>query len=119
MAIKTEQKLLQLENELKALKATYSVYGGAMRVYFSASPVYDAEDQVITAKIKFTPDYKPPGNLLIASARYISDNYDLSSYAVPAIQDGSGNVIMQIPVVGGKFSVSLVSTSPGTFTRLQ
>lgn len=120
MAIKTEQRIRQLEDEIKALKATYSVYGGAMQVYLSASPVYDAGGTILTAKIKFTPDIKPKGNLFVASIRcdVRGDNF-LSSYAIPAVQDGSGDIIIQVPIPGGQFSVSLVATSPGTFTRLQ
>lgn len=119
MAVTTEKKLSLLENKIKALKSTYSVYGGAMNLYLSVSPTYDSEGQIINAKIKFTPDYKPPGNLLISSIRCdLHNDNDLSSYAVPAVQDGSGSVIIQIPVAGDLFSVSLVSTSPGTFTRI-
>lgn len=120
MAVKAEQKIAKLENELQALKATYSVYGGAMLSYISFSPTYDAGDQLINARVKFTPDIKPRGNLLVASIRCDVDNDNFfSSYAVPAVQDGSGSIIIQAPIPGGTFSFSLVSTSPGTFTRLQ
>ena len=50
MAIKSEQKIAKLENEIRALKATYSVYGGAMLSYMSTSPIYDvAEDTTLEA----------------------------------------------------------------------
>lgn len=120
MAIKTEQKIARLEDEIKSLKSTYSVYGGAMQSYLSVSPTYDAGESVINAKVKFTPDIKPSGNLLVSSIRCGVDNDNfLSSYAVVAVQDGSGSVIIQAPIPGGTFSFSLVTTSPGTFTRLQ
>lgn len=120
MAIKSEQKIAKLENEIQALKATYSVYGGAMLSYMSTSPIYDAGDNVINARVRFTPNIKPKGKLLVASIRCdVDENNFFSSYAVVAVQDGSGSIIIQAPVPGGKFSFSLVSTSPGTFTRLQ
>lgn len=123
MAISTEKKIKQLEDEIKALKATYSVYGGAMQVYLSQSPVYVAGEYVTNAKIKFTPDYKPKDELLVASLRCdINNNNFLTHYATIAVQDGSGSIIIQLPVPiasGGKFSVSIATTSPGTFTRLQ
>lgn len=120
MAIRTEQKITKLEDEIRALKATYSVYGGAMLSYLSASPTYDAGASFINAKVKFTPDIKPKGNLLVASIRCNVDNdSSYSSFAVLAVQDGSGDIVIQVPIPGGKFSFSVVSTSPGTFTRLQ
>lgn len=120
MAVKAEQKIAKLENEIQALKATYSVYGGAMLLYMSVSPIYDAGDRLINVKVKFTPDIKPRGNLLVASIRcdVNNDNF-FSSYAVPAVQDGSGSIIIQAPIPGGTFSFSLVTTSTGTFTRLE
>lgn len=120
MAINSEQKITKLDNEIKALKSTYSVYGGAMKIYYSTSPVYDSGGEITNARVKFTPDYKPKGNLLVASIRcdFAGNNY-LSQYAVPAVQDGSGSIIIQFPVAGTTFSVSLATTSPGTFTRLQ
>ena len=120
MAIDTEKRIRQLEDEIKALKATYSVYGGAMQVYLSNSPVYDAGDDVINARIKFTPDHRPKGKLLVSSIRCtVNDNNYLSSYGVLDVQDGSGSVIIQLPVPGGKFSVGIVTTSTGTFTQLE
>lgn len=119
MGLSSEKKLRHLEDELKALKATYSVYGGAMLSYLSVSPTYDAGGSVLTAKIKFTPDIKPIGPLLVSSIRCdLSGNNFLSSYATVAVQDGSGSVIIQVPIVGGTFSISITTTSPGTFTRL-
>ena len=119
MGIKTEKTLQQLENEVKALKATYNVSGGLINSYLSVSPTYDGENFVGLAKVQFTPDFKPKGNLLVSSIRCdLTNNNFLSSYAIVAIQDGSGDIIIQIPVVGENFSISLVTTSPGSFTRI-
>lgn len=120
MTINLEKKITQLEDEIKALKATYSVYGGAMQAYLSVSPTYDAGTLITNARVKFTPDIRPRGNLLVSSIRcdVAGDNF-LSSYAVVDVQDGSGSIIIQAPIPGGQFSFSLVTTSPGTFTRLQ
>ena len=120
MAIKLEKRISKLEDEIRSLKATYSVYGGAMQSYLAASPVYDAGDRLINARVKFTPDIRPSGNLLVASIRCdVTGNNFLSSYAIVDVQDGSGSIIIQAPIPGGTFSFSLVTTSPGTFTRLQ
>lgn len=120
MAINSEKKITQLENEIRSLKATYSVYGGAMQAYLSSSPVYDAGSSLVNARVKFTPDIRPSGNLLVASIRCdVTGNNFLSSYAIVDVQDGSGSIIIQAPIPGGTFSFSLVTTSPGTFTRLQ
>lgn len=120
MGVSTEKRIKQLEDDIKALKATYSVYGGAMRLYLSNSPVYDAGDNVILAKIKFTPDWISEKNIFVSSIRCeVDDDSFLSSYGILDVQDGSGSVIIKIPVPGGKFSIGLVSTSPGTFTRIQ
>lgn len=119
MGVNTEIKLQRLEDEVKALKATYSVYGGAMLSYLTASPIYDTAGSVLMAKVKFTPDIKPNGPLLVSSIRcdIVGDNF-LSSYAIVGVQDGSGSVIIQVPIAGGTFSISITTTSPGTFTRL-
>ena len=90
-----------------------------MLSYISNSPIYDAGGSAVNARVKFTPDIKPKGKLLVTSIRCdVNENNFLSSYAVVAVQDGSGSIIIQAPIPGGKFSFSLVSTSPGTFTRI-
>lgn len=120
MAVNLERKIQELENEIRALKSTYGVYGGAMKSYLSTSPTYTNEGgYIIWAHIKFTPDFKPTGNLLVSSVLYTLDDRNYASYALSLIQDGSGDVIIEVPVVGDRFSITLVSTSPGTFTRLQ
>lgn len=120
MAIDTSQRIKNLENEIRALKATYSVYGGAMKLYLSTSPVYQAGGMFFNGKVKFTPSFPTSGNIFVASVRYdISGDSFFSHYAITNIQDGSGSVVIEVPVVGGTFSVSLVATTPGTFTRLQ
>lgn len=124
MAISTEKKIKQLEDELLSLKATYSIYGGNMKLYTSYSDVYSVGSQIVYLRLKFTPDFAPSGNIIIGSIHYINTSsggepYNLSSYAYSEIQDGSGSVVIRMPVVGGTAQISLVSTSPGTFTRLQ
>ena len=124
MAISTEKKIKQLEDELLSLKATYSIYGGNMKLYTSYSDVYDLGSQVVILRLKFTPDFAPSGTIIIGSIHYVNstgegDSYNLSNYAYSEIQDGSGSVVIRMPVVGGTAQISLVSTSPGTFTRIQ
>lgn len=123
MAINTEKKIKQLESELIALKSTYSIYGGNMKLYTSYSDTYDVAGAVVDMRIKFTPDFVQSGNILIGSIYYENTteegvSYNFSNYAYPEIQNGDGTVIIRFPVIGGTARIGLVSTSPGTFTRI-
>lgn len=126
MGLNTETRIQKLENEVKALKATYMLSGGLMRVYESISPVYSFS--IITDPpiiIKFTSDFVTSQPILVASvvvveelSNGITGNY--SAYTVTQIQSGDGNIIIQPAFTIGTISVQikLVATSPGTFTRI-
>lgn len=122
MAINTEKRIKELEDELRALKAVYNISGGAMKTYISTSQTFTVQSTSFNARVKFTPEYKPEGNLLISSIRcydYRLGNNFLTQYVITQIQDGSGSVIIQFPVITNSFSVSLASISPGTFTLVE
>lgn len=123
MGLTTEKRLKALEDEIKALKAAYKIYGGAMRLYESISPYYSVDGAMFT-KIKFTPDYNNGSDVFIASAQYFyrrggitPENLTTWLYFLP--QDGDDSITMIAPsLFNGEVQVSVMSTVPGTFTRV-
>lgn len=128
MAIDTEKRIQILEDELKALKATYSIYGGAMKTYQSISQSFSWSWvlPVVIPIVRFTSDWERNKNILVASINIEMRDGDgqpvLSSpdFSID-IQNKTGSVdIHLLPNVRMKsFRISLYSTSPGTFTRIQ
>lgn len=128
MAIKIEKRLKTLEDELKALKATYSIYGGAMITYVSVSPSYNwtLTNPPILPKVRFTSNWESNKNILISSISVeMRDENNAIIHSPPQltceIQDNTGSVVINIlpNLQMKKFKVKLFSTSPGTFTRIQ
>lgn len=123
MAIKTEKRLSNLENELKSLKATYTISGGAIKLYESVSPVFTSSSQLVRARIRFTPDYSSAQNMIVPSIYYEFKNennqrYNFSNYA--RILPTTGDYLtIEMPALGGTFQLKIVSNIPGTFTRIQ
>lgn len=124
MAVSTEKRLRKLEDELKALKATYNISGGLVKTYRSSSPTYNLPDELIRVRIKFTPTYTSDQRILVSSVFVEVINeygsiFNFSPYAYCEIQSGDGSVVISVPGIGGTVRVEVASTSPGTFTRLQ
>lgn len=122
MAVATEQKLMDLENDLKFLKATYTISGGLMKLFESVSEVY-SENDVTEARVRFTPDYGSEDGVIISSVYYDykdenNVHYNFSQYAYIEPETGDGNIYFRMPTLGGTFQIKIVSTAPGTFTRL-
>ena len=126
--INLEKRLKNLEDELKALKATYSVYGGAMKIYGSTSQSFSwtFTIPVVIPIVRFTSDWERDKNILIASVNVeMRDSGGNLIYSPPEltldIQNHSGSVdIHFLPVTNMRsFNITLYSTSPGTFTRIQ
>lgn len=122
MAITTERKLVELENDLKSLKATYSISGGLMELFESTSPVY-TENTVVEARVRFTPTYGGENGVIISSIYYDykdenNVHYNFSQYVYIEPETGDGNIYFRMPTLGGTFQIKIVSTAPGTFTRL-
>lgn len=127
MAVNLEKRIQILDNQLKALKATYSVYGGAMKIYGSTSQSFSWSwtlPEVIPV-VRFTSSWETNKNILVASV-YVEmkdENGDVL-YSPPElsldIQNKTGSVDIHIlPNINMKsFKVTLYSTSPGTFTRI-
>ena len=124
MAVNTERKIKKLEDELKALKATYTISGGLVKTYRSASPTYNLPDELIKVRIKFTPDYVSNQRILVSSIFVEVQNdygstFNFTQYSYCEIQSGDGSVVINVPGLGGTVRVEIAATSPGTFTRIQ
>lgn len=127
MKTTVEKKLQKLENEIKALKATYMISSGAMKTYLSYSPVFTITDafEESPIKVKFTAGFGYDKAVLVSSF-FIEQTttsgsiLNLSQYAVNYEQSGDGTVIFEIPllVYVSTVKVGIASTVPGTFTRI-
>lgn len=123
MGMKSEQKLMKLEDELKNIKATYSVYAGMMQTYLT-SDHWHVSSMVTNLKIKFSPNYSVGlGKTIISSVYYqvveegeeiIFDDFYIS------IQDGSGDVVLNFGTIFENSDVYIQVTAPvpGTLTRI-
>ena len=126
MGISTEKRLQKIEDELKALKATYTISGGLMKLYESVSPKYSFVYTEPTPIIKFQADYVTDSILLVASVNVIEDLYgggsqNMSAYTTTHVQTGDGSILIYPAwmMITDAIQVKVVSTSPGTFTRIQ
>ena len=125
MAIDTEKKLQRIEDGILALKATYAISGGAMKLYESVSPafVYESGGYIHQGRIRFTADYSTGESLIISSMTYHFTNeygvtYDFSSYSYIEPQTNPNYIDIRMVVMPGTVQVSVVTTVPGTFTRI-
>lgn len=127
MAVNLEKRIQILEDQLKALKATYSVYGGAMKIYGSTSQSFSWSWSIpeVIPVVRFTSNWETNKNILVASVYVeMKDENGNILYSPPElsldIQNKTGSVEIHIlPNINMKsFKVTLYSTSPGTFTRI-
>lgn len=126
MAVNTEKKLQRIEDDILSLKATYTISGGAMKLYESVSPnfIYDSSELIHQGRIRFTVDYTSGESLIIASITYKFVNerdgqvYDLSQYTYLEPQTDPNYVDIRLIVFPGTVQVTIVTTVPGTFTRI-
>lgn len=125
MGISTEKRLFDLEEEIKALKATYTISGGMMKLYESISPIFNITSDDITYRmtIRFTPDYSNVNNMIISSVFYeFKDNnnkaYSFTNY-VRIIPPTDNYLLLTMPALIGTVQIKIVSNIPGTFTRIQ
>ena len=123
MAINTEKRIKQLEDDIRELKATYTVSGGLIKSYESVSPAYSI-DRTSEVIIKFTPSF-PQEDIFISSVYYeliyseTGERVNFSNYAYIEPQDDKDYLIFRVPALNGTLTVNVVGTSPGTFTRIQ
>lgn len=121
MGISVEKRLTKLENEIKALKATYAVYGGKAKTYYSVSPWFDVRN--VRQIFKFKADYVDSGKILVASIQVSVQTNDgtifpMPSYAMVVPQTGDGSITIRFPAAGVRCRLAIVCTSPGTFTQI-
>lgn len=125
MIVDAEKKLQALENEIKALKAIYTISGGNMKTFLSYSDVYTINDEIAESpiKIKFKADYGD-GNILVTSffVEQTAENftYNLSQWSIALEQTEDGAVVFEIPLIVAvdTIQVGIATTVPGTFTRI-
>lgn len=122
MAITTEKRLKQLEDEVKSMKVCYNTAGSLVKMYVTRmGEITTGGSGWTDMKIKFTPTYGMGRNNLITLVPIVDRNqYYIAPYAVSP-QDGSGEVIITIYALASTQKVDVIAsgTSPGTFTRIQ
>ena len=122
MAITTEKRLKQLEDEVKSMKVCYNTAGSLVKMYVTRmGEITTGGSGWTDMKIKFTPTYGMGRNNLITLVPIVDRNqYYIAPYAVNP-QDGSGEVIITIYALASTQKVDVIAsgTSPGTFTRIQ
>ena len=65
MGINIEKRLSVLENQIKALKSTYAVYGGMIKVYFTISPWFEMNN--MDSIFEFTSDFAIDNPIIISN----------------------------------------------------
>lgn len=122
MGINLEQKLMKLENELKAMKVCYDTAGSLVKMYVQrmGEVTTGGGAGLHNATFKFTPTYGAGHNNLINLVPIVDSNtYYVAPYTVNP-QDGSGSVTITVYSLASTQKVDIIAsgTSPGTFTRL-
>ena len=122
MGIATEKRLKRIEDMLQELKATYMISGGSMKLYESVSPVF-TNSQSFRVRIKFTPNYNVTEDIIVSSIFYEFVNssnisYNFSQYAFIEPQDNNNYIVFNVPALSGTIRLRIISTVPGTFTRI-
>lgn len=122
MGIATEKRLKRIEDMLQELKATYMISGGSMKLYESVSPVF-TNSQSFRVRIKFTPNYNVTEDIIVSSIFYEFVNssnisYNFSQYAFIEPQDNNSYIVFNVPALSGTLRLKIISTVPGTFTRI-
>lgn len=125
MAVKLEQKLTALEDEVIALKSTYTIYGGLVKSYMNTYSWTNNTGQIASLKVRFRPDYlRGEGKTLVFGFYYSATKNNVVEPlddGFISIQDDSGDVILNIAFLFSDYTVNLTlfTSVPGTFTRLQ
>lgn len=122
MGIACEQRLTKLDQEIKALKAAYSIYGGLMKTYMSSGK-WSLAEATLNFAVKFTPNFQTGENVIISSI-YLkvlnNGTEEVWDDNFISIQDSSDGVTMNLGIVFADYEVqvSVATTVPGTFTRI-
>lgn len=126
MAINTEKRLKKLEDEIKALKASYAIYGGLVMTYITQSQYYMINPrEEPTAAFRFQSSASYTDNILVASVcveqtSTTGRNATWNQFTLIDIQNNDGSVIIrpQYGISATSIRVTVVSTTPGTITKI-
>lgn len=123
-----EKRLQKLENDIKDLKATYTIAGGNVKMYITKATFNVTVSSNTTKQVLFTPTYGVGQEIMATmsgKASYVSGSVFVTCWgAHQQIQDGSGNVILEFPFVNyygtgtNTYSLEVVvsATTPGTLS---
>ena len=120
----TETEIVGLENEIKALKAAYSIAASNVRFYITTSQNFSVTSDGNPIRIQFTPTYGYGSTVFIRlRAVVIQDNQEVFREQVTEPQDGSGHVIISVDLgatQGVDYTVRVIATgsSTGSFSML-
>ena len=126
----TQQRLRALENDIKALKATYAVAGGNVRMYISTTTMTITITGTTVVRVKFSPTYGA-GHITMATmtgnAKVISGT-GLYGFWAPHQEPQTGDgVVLAFPFddpyaqhipTTYQLTVTVAATSPGTFSMI-
>lgn len=123
-----EQRIKNIEQSIRSLKASYPTAGTKVRFYAQKSQDFNVSlpaGQRRTVRIKFTPNYGLDHNNIVSLRPIVTVNGS-GSYAPSSteLQDGSGTLVIDIPIsaVGSAATFKIVvvasGTLPGTFSML-
>lgn len=122
-----EARLIELEDELKRLKSTYTIAGGLARMYYQTSGLFlvGGSESLHAARFQFTPKYGQGQANLTKLFAYVTSHYVGQTYIkynpfFVEPQDGSGNVIVRVLDLAPDDEVIVIAKgpSPGTFSRI-
>lgn len=123
-----EKRLQKLENDIKDLKATYTIAGGNVKMYITKATFSVTVSSNTTKQVLFIPTYGVGQEIMATmsgKANYVSGSALVTCWgAHQQIQDGSGNVILEFPFVNyygtgtNTYSLEVVvsATTPGTLS---
>ena len=120
----TESEIVSLENEIKALKAAYSIAASNVRFYITTSQNFNVTSDGNPIRIQFTPTYGYGSTVFIRlRAVVIQDNQEVFREQVTEPQDGSGHVVIRVDLgatQGVDYTVRVIATgsSTGSFSML-
>lgn len=122
MGVNLEQRLTKLEDEIKALKSSYTIYGGLVRSYANHYSVDIPAGQYISVRVRFAPNYATNDKILVFGFYYnISHNGNIESLddGYIDVQGSNSEVIINVSTItGSTLNLTLITPMPGTFTRI-
>lgn len=120
----TETELINLENELKALKAAYPVAASNLRFYIITSQEFNVTSDGNPVRFQFTPNFGA-GHVIFERLRatVTQEGQEVFREQVTEPQDGTGNVVISVHLgatQGVNYIVRIIASgsSTGSFSML-